>query len=389
MRKLTCAILLLVTAACSDTTAPNSNGSKSLTVVALAAGDAHTCASVGADSSSVVTKCWGSNSSGQLGTGDTTAALTPQQINAIGFVQLSAASLHTCGMTSSRKLYCWGDNLHGQLGDGTQVSTSAPRLPVSFDAMSVSASVYRTCAISSLDHSASCWGDNEWGSLATGSAGPDTCTIAVFTHSTAVPCAEHPVSVSGSRQYMRLGGGLDTCGLDMNGAAYCWGLDYRANPAVYDGATTPTPIAAAERFVDVASGRFSCGVTASANVYCWGNVGVPLANGTVIYNSPTLMASGYSSVAVGGTHACALSAAGRATCWGDGFAGQLGNGTTATMQPPTAVAQDTLVFTMIATGGSHTCGATRSAIYCWGSNARGQLGTGDTLPRLTPTRVQW
>ena len=78
-----------------------------------------------------------------------------------------------------------------------------------------------------------------------------------------------------------------------------------------------------------------------------------------------------SRVAAGWAHTCALNAAGRAFCWGDNSAGQLGDGTLATTSSPVAVLGD-MRFTSIVAGGMHTCGLTRALeVYCWGGAREG------------------
>jgi alpha-tubulin suppressor-like RCC1 family protein/uncharacterized protein YjdB len=95
----------------------------------------------------------------------------------------------------------------------------------------------------------------------------------------------------------------------------------------------------------------------------------------------------FTTVAAGFLSSCALSPAGRAYCWGDNDAGQLGDGTTQDSTEPVAVAGN-LTFAQIATGQQHTCGVTTAgAAYCWGSNAFGQLGDGSTTGSLVPVAV--
>ena len=87
-------------------------------------------------------------------------------------------------------------------------------------------------------------------------------------------------------------------------------------------------------------------------------------------------------------HACALDAAGVASCWGTNDFGQLGDGTTADRASPVAVGL-LAGAAQVTAGGAHSCAVTGEGVaYCWGANRHGQLGTGTAGGALsTPQRV--
>ncbi|MGH3646150.1 MAG: Ig-like domain-containing protein [Micromonosporaceae bacterium] len=148
-------------------------------VLALAAGDSHTCARVTADA----VKCWGFNGSGQLGDGTTTMRKRPTAVPALdGSVNskkaklITAGDFHSCATRTDGAMVCWGSDSNGQLGNGSPLSNSATPVvaipaPEESEAIplvtSISASRRNTCA-RMLDTSVSCWGDNSRGQLGDG-----------------------------------------------------------------------------------------------------------------------------------------------------------------------------------------------------------------------------
>jgi hypothetical protein len=75
-------------------------------------------------------------------------------------------------------------------------------------------------------------------------------------------------------------------------------------------------------------------------------------------------------------HSCGLTPTGAAYCWGQNYAGQLGDGTTeARSQPVPVVGGHT--FTQISAGEQHTIALTPTGtVYAWGNNEAYQLGDG-------------
>ncbi len=84
------------------------------TTGALAAGQFHACAIVNGG-----VECWGSNSDGQLGNGNSWGSYSPVPVPvdglASGVQAITAGAYHTCALVNGGVL-CWGSNSEGQLG---------------------------------------------------------------------------------------------------------------------------------------------------------------------------------------------------------------------------------------------------------------------------------
>jgi alpha-tubulin suppressor-like RCC1 family protein len=110
-------------------TLPGVNLGTGKTATAIATGYAHACALL--NDSSV--KCWGLNSSGQLGLGDTigrgsAAADMGDNLPAVALgtgktaVAIGTRGWNTCALLNDGAVKCWGQNDFGQLGQGDTVT---------------------------------------------------------------------------------------------------------------------------------------------------------------------------------------------------------------------------------------------------------------------------
>ncbi len=142
-------------------------------------------------------------------------------------------------------------------------------------------------------------------------------------------------------------------------------------------------------FTQITAGdAHTCGLVPGGAAFCWGDgrAGQLGNGGTEASAAPGRVTAGavFTAVTAGATHTCALQENGTPHCWGQGSLGQRGDGTTNAVSLPTPVATN-LVFQSLSAGWNHTCGITTSSrLYCWGSNLFGQLGDGGFVLQLTP-----
>jgi alpha-tubulin suppressor-like RCC1 family protein len=95
----------------------------------------------------------------------------------------------------------------------------------------------------------------------------------------------------------------------------------------------------------------------------------------------------FKAVSSGGGFTCGITNDDLGYCWGSGFRGNLGNGSTANVSTPNAISGG-LNFSVISAGVAHACGVTPdNELYCWGNNDEGQLGNGGTSQVNTPNRI--
>ncbi|MDD4964543.1 MAG: FG-GAP-like repeat-containing protein [Gallionella sp.] len=189
-------------------------------IVSIVAGQHHTCALTTAGG----VKCWGYNLFGALGNNTTVNSQVPVDVQGLltGVVSIVAGGYHTCAIMTTGAMKCWGDNSSGQLGNNTVVTSVVP-VDVTGLASNVTAgaaSSYHTCAIVSAGGT-KCWGTNAYGELGDGTITQRLIPTDVSTLTSGVSAVS--------------AGLWHTCALTSLGGVKCWG--WNLSGQVGDGST--------------------------------------------------------------------------------------------------------------------------------------------------------
>jgi alpha-tubulin suppressor-like RCC1 family protein len=306
---------------------------------AVSAGGSHTCALFG--SGTVV--CWGSNTYGQLGNGTSTFNTAPAASPLLVPVATAVASggNHTCALLSNGTVKCWGLNSSGQLGDGTTTSRKSPVTVKSTSTttltgvVAISAGTSHTCALLS-NGTVRCWGAGGAGRLGNGSTSNRLYASSVSGVSSATAASSRFTSISA--------GGSHTCGRIANGTSKCWG--YGASGRLGNASTashsTPVTVSGLTSVVQVsAGGSHTCALLSSGIAKCWGyNAYGQLGIGSTTSKTTPVTVTGLSgatSISAGGNHTAAGLGNGSLRAWGLNSSGQIGDTTGTNRTTPRGV----------------------------------------------------
>jgi alpha-tubulin suppressor-like RCC1 family protein len=346
--------------------------------------------------------CWGQNQYGEVGDGTTTnrsnpvKVTLPQPASAIsaGGLYTGLASIpysaHSCARLVSGAITCWGSNSNGELGVGDTAQHAGPQPITSFPAavsiVEVAAGGAMTCAITNSS-ALYCWGANNAGQVGNGLSVP--LSMGGVTTPTVI--------ISGGVKHVAVGG-FHTCVIKADDSLYCWGQnsfgqlgDSTQNGTKQPGAAVP----GLSGVLEVVAGHWStCARTATA-VYCWGfNGGGELGDGTLTdQHSPEQIQalSGATQLTMGENHAGAITASGT-FMWGKDSEGELGDGMMVSSVPTPEAVSALSNLTMLKLSRISSCGLTMGGqVLCWGYNGFGELGSGDTtvVTSATPSPVVW
>ncbi|MEZ5463469.1 RCC1 domain-containing protein [Dokdonella sp.] len=346
-------------------------------VISVTAGTLHTCAVTLSGS----VKCWGSNSSGQLGNNTTnSSAIAVEPVGLPGsIVSITAGRAHTCALTSTSELYCWGWNTSGQLGDQTTIQRLAP-VHVLSGLSSVSAGRDHTCA-TTASGMAVCWGRGDRGQLGN----------VDFSQSS------YPVEVTGlSSGVAAITSGYNhSCALTTAGQVKCWGgneYGQLGDSTTIDRPTQVDVTSMASGVSAVDAGSYHTCAVQQGTVKCWGfnntgRLGDGGRNDSLIPVAAVNQPMGVEHIDAGGTQSCVIANGGQFWCWGNNAYGQIGIGSLGSFNNPVDVSSLDAGTSSIGLGYQHACAVKNGAVYCWGGNPQGQLGDGTHDEHLTPAPV--
>jgi alpha-tubulin suppressor-like RCC1 family protein len=292
-------------------------------VTALATGTAHSCALL--DDGTV--RCWGRGGSGQLGYGDAQDRKEAGSVPAVPLggsaVAVAAGGDHTCAVLEGGGVRCWGDNSRGQLGLGNteplgddELPTAAASIPLGSEARALGLGLQHTC-VTFHDGKLRCFGANGFGQLGLGHRRTVGDDESITEGTTLVQLPEAVVGVAASA--------LNTCVVLRSGKARCWG-DNRQSQLGYGGAASlgaeeppssgkEVPLPSSARTLVAGTAR-QCAIMQDGRVACWGR-GTSALSIVLLPGPATLLASG-------ANHTCALTTSGALLCWGANDKGQLG-----------------------------------------------------------------
>jgi alpha-tubulin suppressor-like RCC1 family protein len=373
-------------------------------------------------------RCWGLNTSGQLGYDDRASVGngTPgRSIADMGNVevggpvsQISLAYFQTCALLATGGVRCWGAGSFGRLGyahgedvgDGGAGGTIVDNgdIPLGGEATDVEAGGVGGCVRMSAG-GVRCWGQNNGN-------GVTQITGAAIAAAGNLEIGAEVVEIAGGYDHY--------CVLTPSGNVRCWGqnwagsLGYDHTDTVGDGAAGMSILDMGDvnvggRVVQISAGdQTTCAVLDSGALRCWGwnhegqlgygdtqNVGDGTSGRSIVDMGDVPVGGPVRMAWAGEEHTCAVMTTGMVRCWGSSREGQLGYGDTLNVGDGTS-GRAILDMGDVNTGGTvrhvvttdwdtgFTCALmTSGGVRCWGNNSSGELGVNDTLPIGEGTRA--
>ncbi|EFJ46855.1 hypothetical protein VOLCADRAFT_92579 [Volvox carteri f. nagariensis] len=354
-------------------------------VVAVTAGCFHTCALLQPGG---FVKCWGLNDVGQLGLGDTRnrgglawdmgSALPPVDLGpGLSATALAAGCNHTCAILQPGNIVkCWGLNTNGQLGlgdtrnrggDSADMGAALPAVDLAgsgsnLTAAALSLGASHSCALMNPGGLVKCWGANMEGQLGlddTLSRGDESGEMGAALKAVDLGRRANAVVTERSHVCVLLSTG--------GGNVKCWGSNSQGQLGLGDTENRGDGVDSTGNITKEISRdlpEVSLGRNFSASVLAVGE-----------FHTCAILQPGGIVKCWGGNKSSQLGL-GDKKARGDS-AGEMGNSL------PVVDLGPGLEATALAAGARHTCALLQpgNIVKCWGSNDYGALGLGDRSDR--------
>lgn len=363
--------------------------------------------------------CWGSNTHGQLGTGNLAQAAVATMADRSGVLANQAILQVAAGtnpfgtptndngvvVCADGGVVTWGSGTYGQLGSGSLAQSNVPVAVVRTGALAGKTVVAVAMGASHMlalcaDGTLVAWGRNNYGQLGNNSS-VDSQVPVMVNRSGALAGKRIMAVAAGSNHSLALcsDGTLVTWGDNLYGQLGNSGVDQTSVPVAVDrsgGLVGKTVIGINARIYN------SFAVCADGTVVGWGsNSSGQLGGVTLSGQSNTPVQVSVSGVLAGrkivrlatsGSHCLALCADGALAAWGGNSDGQLGNNSLVGGSSPVlvgksgALAGKTIVD--VAAGANHSLAlCSDGTIAAWGDNLNSQLGNNTQTDSLIPVAV--
>ena len=326
---------------------------------------------------------WGTNTSGELGHGNTTSTKVPVSYTGPAPRQVAAGDSFTVAIDQYGQLWAVGKSDKGQTGLGAK--SSPLTTPTQFN---TGGSTY-TVVAAGTSHGAAIstggllttWGDNSKGEIGNGS------TASVITSaSVGNPLTDRWIAISLGNTF--------SVALKNDGSAWAWGHDSSGQLGINSTTdkNTPQAITSSTPWTAISAGdSHVLGIKADGTLWAWGlndksQIGISSLATTALQKTPAQITSPsgtWIAVSAGGHDSFALKADGTLWAWGDNGDGQLGisNGNAA-VKVPTQVGAG---FQFVKAGYDFTIGVTADGnVFTWGHGSGDQLGNGGTANTTVP-----
>ncbi len=291
---------------------------------AITAGPLHSCALL----RDGTVECWGAvDEPGQLGIG-LNKWKSPVPAKVLGISAASAISSgyeHMCAVIADGTVRCWGRNSQGQLGNGNSFDSPLPvRVRDISDVKSVTAGYWHSCSLLG-DGTVKCWGTDSYMPF-----GKEDVLFSLRSPT--------PVTIEGIANAIAVAAGRNhTCALLSDGTVRCWGSNILAQLGGVVGISSakPVPVVGISGAVAISAQGFrTCVVLGDGAVKCWGarqhEIPPSAQDGQQpimyldLHPTGTAGISSAAAVAVGASHSCAQLTDRAVTCWGQNHSDQLG-----------------------------------------------------------------